>query len=315
MDDSQQRMTRRQSLALMAGAAAAALGPKLCRSESGRDTLRLAISADTLAGANINDARTAYRVWIREVLDQLGHHMADVVPEVYLPSEELIRDVRQGTLDCYGVTAVEFEKLVDVTDPESVVLEDYQAGGMEYVLVVHNSSTFKKLADLRDARILSHLQCDMTLLAAWLGTLLAANNLPQPDHFFASQERSDRLNMVVLPVFFRRVDGACLALRSWETAVELNPQLGHDLHVLAMSPKVVPVLLAFRRNTSVISRKTLIDSIQRINTLAAGQQIVALYQSRGFVVRPASVMKGSLEMVREFERVSGQTAHARKGPA
>ena len=31
-----------------------------------------AVSVDTLAGANVNDARAAYRVWIREITNTLG---------------------------------------------------------------------------------------------------------------------------------------------------------------------------------------------------------------------------------------------------
>jgi phosphonate transport system substrate-binding protein len=145
--------------------------------------------------------------------------------------------------------------------------------------------------------------------------MLAANNLPQAVQFFASHQLIGSLNQVVLPVFFRRVDGACMARRSWETAVELNPQLGRDLRAVAVSPKVIPIIFAFRTNTSASARKALIDSIQHIYTVPAGQQIVALYQSHGFVVKPISVMKNTLEMVRQFERLPAQQAHSRKGPA
>jgi len=315
MDRSIIQMTRRQCLAMMAGASAASLAPGRSWSENGKVALRLAISVETLAGANVTDARAAYRIWLGEVHAALGFVTAEPVPEVFIPSEELIRAVRQGTLDCYGVTALEFAKVADLTDPDSLVLEDYLADGIEYVLLVHNSSPFKKIADLRGAHILSHFHRDMVLLPAWLGTMLAANNLPQAEQFFASHQLIANLNQVVLPVFFRRADGACLARRSWETAVELNPQLGRDLRAVAVSPKVVPIIFAFRSNTSASARKALIDSIQHIYTVPAGQQIVALYQSHGFVVKPISVMKNALDMVRQFERLPTQQSHFRKGPA
>jgi ABC-type phosphate/phosphonate transport system substrate-binding protein len=146
----------------------------------------------------------------------------------------------------------------------------------------------------------------MVLFPAWLSTMLAANNLPLPERFFTAQTLNDKVNQVVLPVFFRRMDAAGLARRDWETAVELNPQLGRELRPLAVSPKVIPILLAFRRGTSPVARKALIDSIQKISTFTAGQQIVALYQSRAFTIRPLSVMKSTLDMVRQFERLSGQ---------
>ena len=312
MERTHDRMTRRQCLALLAGTAAAALAPEYCSGENGKTVLRVAISAETLAGANLNDARTAYKVWLREVYGQLGNAIAQPVPDVFIASEDIVRGVRQGTLDCYGMTALEFAKVVDLTDPDSLVLEDYMADGMEYVLLVHGGSRFKQLADLRGAQIVSHLHRDMVLLPAWLRTMVAANNLPAPEHFFAGNKLIGSLNQVVLPVFFRRMDGACLARRDWETAIELNPQLGRDLRALAVSPKVIPILFGFRRSTNANARKAMIDSIQRVGSVPAGRQIVALYQSTAFVVRPVSVMKNTLEMVRDFKRLQPDKPTDRK---
>jgi phosphonate transport system substrate-binding protein len=207
------------------------------------------------------------------------------------------------------VTALELGKVVELTDPDSLVVEDYMADGMEYVLLVHGGSRFKQLADLRGAQVLSHLHRDMVLMPAWLNTMLAAENLPASEHFFAGNKLIGSLNQVVLPVFFGRVDGACLARRSWGTAIELNPQLGHDLRPLAVSPKLIPILFGFRRNTNANARKALIDSIQRVYSVPAGRQMVALYQSTAFVVKPISVMKGTLEMVHKFERLHARQAN------
>jgi len=313
LDRPGKQMTRRKCLAMMAGAAAATLAPGLCWSENGGVVLRLAISVETLAGANVNDARAAYQVWLHEVHGNLSFVSVEPVPEVFIPSEELIRDIRKGILDCYAVTALEFAKVADLTNPDSLLLEDYLADGMEYVLLVHKNSPFKKVANLRGAHILSHLHGDMVLLPVWLGTMLAANSLPQAEQFFASQQLIGNLNQVLLPVFFRRADGACMARRSWEMAAELNPQLGRDLLAVAVSPKIVPIIFAFRNNTLASTRKALIDSIERIYAAPAGQQIIALYQSRGLVVKPMSVMKNTMEMVHQFERLPAQQARSRKG--
>jgi len=304
MQGSEEEISRRQCLTLMTGALAAALSPELCRGENPAHVLRVAISTETLAGANVNDARAAYKVWTNELTRKFPSTVAQMVPEIFLPSEELMRGVRQGTIECFGITALEFAKVADLVDPDSLILQDYLSEGMEYVLLVHNNSPFNKVADLRGAQLVTHFHRDMVLAPAWLGSMLAANNLPQPDHFFASQKKTDNLNQVVLPVFFHRTDAACLARRNWDTAVELNPQLGHELRFLAVSPKLVPIAIGFRRGCSPEGRKILIDSILKIASQAAGQQIVALYQSHGFIVRPTSIMNSTVEMVRQFEHIS-----------
>jgi ABC-type phosphate/phosphonate transport system substrate-binding protein len=141
----------------------------------------------------------------------------------------------------------------------------------------------------------------------------ASSGLPQADHFFSDQKTKDNITQVVLPVFFRRADVACVARPGWETAVELNPQLGHDLVPLAVSPRVIPICFGFRKNTNIETRKALIASMQSITSFTAGQQIVELYQSRAFVIRPLTAINPTLEMLRQFERVSARTKDSRAG--
>ena len=313
MGRSDERITRRQCLALLAGAGASALAPEICRAGSETRLLRVAVSVETLAGANINDARAAYQVWISEITHGFGHPTAEVVPGVFIPSQEMIRGIRQGTIDCFAVTALEFTEIAELTDPDVLVLQDYLADGIEYVLLVHTASRFNKLADLRGAQILTHFHRDMVLLPAWLSTMLAANKLPMPERFFAGLLARNTINQVVLPVFFGRADGACLARRNWETAVELNPQLGRDLRPLEVSPKIIPIAIGFRRGCNANGQKMLLDSMLTISNSTAGRQISDLYQAHGFVTRPTSVMKSTVEMVRQFERLSAPQAGSRNG--
>ncbi len=313
-DEIDRVVTRRRCLTLMVGAAAAAVAPTLCLGADGGQLLRVAVSTETLAGANVSDARAAYTMWIREVTKHMGSVHAEIVPEIFLPSDQLVSAIRHGSVDCYGITALEYVRVAELTDPNFYLLQDYLADGMEYVLLVHNSSPFHKLADLRGAQILTHYHRDMVLLPAWLGTLLEANNLPPADQFFASQVSRDNVNQVALPVFFRRVDGACLARRSWDTAVELNPQLGRDVRVLAVSPRLVPIAVCFRVNSSATARHALLEAVTTITSLPAGQQIVAMYQAHAFVVRTSAVMKTAVDMVTRYQRLLvEQAGNRRKG--
>jgi ABC-type phosphate/phosphonate transport system substrate-binding protein len=294
-------MTRRRMLGLMAGGVAASFSPRSGFAESG-GLVTVAISAETLAGANINDARAAYTVWIQEVTRHIGSIHVTINPQIFLPSEELLRDVRAAAVDCYGITALEYMKVADITDPEFLLLQDSIADGLEYILVVNNQSPFHTIADLRGAQMIVHHHPDLVLAPAWLETTLAAGSLPPPQQFFSNISARDNINQVALPVFFHRVEVACLARRNWDTAVELNPQLGRSLRILAVSPKLVPIMLAFRRHCSEAGREALLKAITNITSVAGGQQIVALYQSRGFVPRTAAVLKATVEMLNDYER-------------
>lgn len=304
--------TRRQFFTGLAGLATSVVLARLGFGENSARPLRVAVSVETLAGANVNDARAAYRVWSRDIVNAFGLRAAELVPEIFISSEQIIRMVRQGEIDLFGITASEYAKIVDFIDPVSLLLEDGIADGMEYVLLVHNSSQINKLSDLRGGHVTAHLHRDMNLAPAWIGNLLAADGLPRMDDFFADWAVRDSVTQVVLPVFFRRMDAACLARRRFDAAVELNPQLGKDVHALAISPKVVPIALCFHKNCSARGRKVLTDAIEQAESIPAGQQIVALYQSRRLVSRPASCMNGTLEMLRKYERVLARSSGTRK---
>lgn len=294
------RLTRRDILRLMAGGAAAALMPRISYSDDGHITV--AISSDTLAGANLNDARAAYSVWIQEFTHARGAVPAVVVPQIFLPSEELLRDVRNGTVDCYGITALEYMRIADLTDPNYFLLQDSLAGGMEYVLLVNGESSYRSIADLRGAQIILHHHPNLLLAPAWFETTLSANSLPPADQFFGSVSSRDNINQVALPVFFHRENAACLTRDSWDTVVELNPQMGRSMRIVAVSPKLVPIALAFRRHCNEAGRKALIDAAMNITDLPAGQQIVALYKSRNFVLRTSAAMKTTVDMLTDYQR-------------
>jgi ABC-type phosphate/phosphonate transport system substrate-binding protein len=274
--------------------------------------LLVAVSVETLAGANVTDARAAYKVWIKEIATTLGISSMQTVPEVFVPSDEIVRLIRHGDIDLFGITAAEYAKVVEFVDPSSLLVEDYLSNGMEYVLVVHNASPFKKLSDLRGTHLAIHTHRDMNLAPAWIGNLLAADNLPRMDSFFGEQAAHGSVTQVVLPVFFRRMDAACLARRYFETAVELNPQLGKDLHALATSPKVVPIALCFHKHCTPEAEQLLKDAIGRSAKLPAFQQIAALYQSRVLVSRPSSCMNVTLDMLHQYARVGSRTLGPQK---
>jgi phosphonate transport system substrate-binding protein len=306
-------MTRRQFSRWLAGMAAGVACARHGFAQTPTPpSLLVAVSEATLAGANVNDARAAYRVWIQQVTASLGITSIRPIPEIFVPSEQILQLIRHGDIDVFGITAWEYAKVIEFTDPNSLLVEDYLENGMQYVLLVHEASPFKKIDDLRGSHLTMLTHREMNLMPAWIGNLLAARNLPRMDLFFAEQAARNSVTQVVLPVFFRRMDAACLSRRHFETAVELNPQLGRDLRVLAISPTVVPIALCFHKHCTEAAEQLLKSALVKTASLLAGQQLAALYQSRTFVPRPASVMQSTLEMLREYAQVLTRTPQLRK---
>ena len=306
-------MTRRQFAHLLAGFGAYLTLPGMARLHGQDRRMRVAVSAETLAGANINDARAAYRVWGEELQRGLGITRTDLVPDVFIPSEQMIQMIRAATIDCFVLTAWEYAKVADVLDTDWVLVEDYVADGLEYLLVVHNASSFKTIEDLRGSRFTVHHHRDTVLLSAWVSLLLASSGQGPMENFFSSTISRDNMTQVVLPVFFHRADAAGLTRRAFDVAAEMNPQLGRDLRILAVSPKLIPIVFCFRRGCRTEDVQQFKDAVVKFKTLTAGQQVLQIYQSSGFTPKHGSSMKPTLDLVRQYERLEARTrAAARK---
>ncbi len=293
-------ITRRQFAAGLAGISAgvAVCGPRVAWADS--PPFRFAVSMETLAGANVIDARAAYRVWVGTLAKAVGmQHMA-LDPEIFLPSARILAAIRAGQLDGFVLSAWEFVSVADLLEPNHSILEDSVVNGVEYLLLVSESSSVKSIEDLHGARLLLHRHRTSTLLRAWIGILLGGADL---DSFFGAAETHDQAAEVILPVFFGKAQAAALSRRSFEMAVELNPQIGRALKSIAVSPSVIPEGLWFRKGCDVEDRSNFVNSVMRMHEFPEGRQVMTIYQTAGFCERPCSVMEATVKLIRKYEHI------------
>jgi ABC-type phosphate/phosphonate transport system substrate-binding protein len=300
------RMTRRQLATCLAGVACGLGQGGVCRAQTGGRPLRLAISASHLAGVNLNDARASIHVWMQQATRNRSVR-AELVPEVFLDSERMIRSIREGALDGFAITSWEYMKASSSVDPAYLLVPDYSVQGLRYLLIVHRTSPVQSLAQLRERQVLLLGTPDMCLSNAWLATHLAAQGLPAPERFFSSQEIRSKPTQVLLPVFFQRADAACVTDRGFATASELNPQLGKDLRTLAASPALVPGFFAFHRDCPPEERRLFQQALLTLGSDPASQQILALFQATTFRTKTAAFLEPTLEMLRQYERLGNQS--------
>jgi ABC-type phosphate/phosphonate transport system substrate-binding protein len=300
------RITRRHLVACLAGGAGGLGQGGPCRAQTGESPFRLAISASQLAGVNFNDARASIHVWLQQAVRNLRIRV-ELVPEVFLDSERMIRAIREGTLDGFSITAWEFMKASSLIDPGFLMVSQYTAQGLHYLMVVHRTSPIRSLAQLRDRQVLTLEHPSMCLSSAWLATQLASQGLPAPERFFGSQEARPKLTQVLLPVFFQRADAACVTNRGLATAIELNPQLGRDLRTLVASPAVVAGFFAFHRACPPAERQRFQQALLEMGSDPASQQILALFQATTFSTRTVAFLEPTLAMLRQYERLGNRS--------
>jgi len=265
--------------------------------------MRMALSMDLLAGANANDSRAAYKVWAEQVITKFGLKNFEMLPEVVYPSARMLQMVRSHQVECAGLSAQEIYKVQNEIDLETVLLEDYSAQGMEYVVLVQAKSPIQRLEDLKKHRMLIHRHRDTVLLTMWLELQMNASRQGASEEYFDTLLYRDKVNETILPLFFGKTDAIGITRRAFQTAVELNPQLGRQLRVLCNSPKLVIDSLVVRKGCDPGQKQQLIHAITGLSSVPAGKQLLTLYESQGFVARPGSIFAGTFDMIRRYEKL------------
>jgi len=267
---------------------------------------RLAFSKKMFSDVKVEDARAAMKVWLMTVFRERSIP-TDPDPKIYDNLEDMLRGSLSRPAEGFGVTAEEYRRL-----KREIRIDRLVVGAIngriteEYVVLVHRDSGIESLSDLR-GRSLIVLENPRTSLAIiWLDTLLLRNGMARTDQYFIRAAPAYKLTQVVLPVFFRNTDACLVTHRGFQTMSELNPQVGKQLRVLAISQELVPTVFAFRADYASPFREQMLVEMGRLPETPAGQQILTLLQTERVEEKPLSCLDATLELLTTHQRLCSE---------
>jgi hypothetical protein len=265
--------------------------------------MTLAISMNLVPDANLNDARTAMRMWL-DWADR-SHQMAvRMAPGVFVPSGELLQMIRMQRVDAFAMDAGEYRQVAERVDPRWVIAADYSAEhGGELVLVARRDSAIRSLRDLRGKRLLRWRNPVTRLSDEWLAVQQMRAGGPGDLRFWASSGVENKLSRAVLPVFFNQHDACLVTRRGFATMCEMNPQVAERLHPILTSPSMCTGGYFFRKGCPARARERMLETFVALGTAPYGEQLLRLFQSPRLLVRDASCLKEALELLDEFARL------------
>jgi len=292
--------SRRQALAWML-TAGLSLRAAVAAADSGAP-VRLAISESLVTDVNINDARAAMVIWLQRMMVDLNV-VIEINPKVFDTTLEIVRRARTGQLDAVALNVVEYRQIADFLDPSEVMAEAGTEGEEQYILLAKRNGGIQHVADLRGRRLTMLKTPKMCVASAWISTLLDAGHLGPSDQFFGSVIEDTKVSKVVLPVFFGQTEACLTSKRSFDTMVELNPQVGKDLTAIASSPAMVVTFYVFHKNYHGVNREKFAKVYSNVRADAAGRQLATLFQFQALVVRDADCLAPALAVLSAAEHL------------
>ncbi|MFB3778419.1 MAG: phosphate/phosphite/phosphonate ABC transporter substrate-binding protein [Bryobacteraceae bacterium] len=268
---------------------------------------RMVVSVNLMVSVNENDARAALKVWAGTVEKQLGMGI-DFRRGVLVTREQLLHAVRRGEVEGFAATVLDYLQVADYADQSLLVLDEvYATRGEEYLILAHQESGIRSFRDLRGRKLTIYGNPTMCLAPAWLRILANELGAGRIEGFLSAITQDTNLSRgVVLPVFFRRADACMVTRRMYETLCELNPQLQRQLCIVETSPKLVPIVMAFQKDSTPDRRRRFAQALLSLPDSPVGQQLIALFQGGRFRLRDASSLAPTIALVKTAERLSNR---------
>ena len=243
--------------------------------ESG--VVRYGLLLSTFTEVNPNDALAATETWSAAVGRATGAWKATEAT-LFPDAATMVKAVNANRVDVIALTSAEYlavESTV-LADP-FLVYELYGQVEAEYVLLVRNN--IRSIAELRDGRLaIAKTSASREMADTWLDVVLLENGLPEKERAFSQVNVTKKRSQAIVAVFFKQADAAVVTRTAFQTAVELNPQLGREIKVLAQSPKLLTGLACIRRSIDMAARRRYVEQATKLHEQTGLRQTFLILQ-------------------------------------
>jgi phosphonate transport system substrate-binding protein len=256
--------------------------PRTSAQEAGPQHLSLHVAYTRSSFHNVNpsDAAAAFRIFAQTAARKRGYE-SDIDVQLFDSPAACEAEIKKGTinlaiLDAWDYLGMDIQPVMEpvfVHLEQGVILKDY-------LLLTRRGSGLTVLADLRGKDLMMLEGKGGNLSRAWLDSLLLAQHLETKEAFFRKLEPVAKPSAAVLPVFFG-TKSACLVDRAaFQIMSELNPQVGSNLLVLAVSDPYLESITCIGRSgwPSERARQDLIQAMAEFHLEPNGRQILELFK-------------------------------------
>ncbi len=242
-----------------------------------KEQIRIGYAPNSFVGADKNDVHVALNIWTKELVKNTSIK-GDPVTIIFDNIQEVVEAVRQQKVDYVVMSVLDYLGIRQSVNLEPVLVGTRNGQACEeYALIVHRSAPWTDVKQLQDKKLLVQTTAGASFISLlWLDNLLIQQGLPGSAKFFQSLKMVDKPSQAVFPVFFKQAD-VCLVPRwAYDTMVELNPQVGSETKILALSPSLSRGALFMRKGING-GKQTLIDSALELGNSAKSKQLMALF--------------------------------------
>lgn len=258
---------------------------------------RVAYSKKLFSGVDLNDVQVAIDMWSERlataVNKRLNAHFRTISSYID-PNQRELESRVQDSPDMISITTVEYLRIknremweplfcgsVAGSDPREQLLylvPAHSPAPPQSVVLEMADNEFRELAEL------------------WLDNLKREFSGRAIEPRYDQVKKVPKTSRAVLDVFFGKAAACIVNRRTYQTMVELNPQLGKKLRVLHESPLLLFTVTCVKRDLSSEIKAQVLKTAIELPSNPIGQQLLKLFGGAG--VQPFKC--GYLDAVKEL---------------
>lgn len=251
---------------------------------------------------NKNDAKAVIKVWSETLAAEQGVKGGSIT-KIVRTVPELIGEMQAGTIDAVGMTVIEYEQLLNSVAIDPLYLNSIGGNFTEqFVLLAHKDSSIHELRDLRDKTLIINSTPRTCIIKQWFDLQLIKTDLPTSDRLTKHIINKQKPSETILPVFFHQADACLTSKYSFDLMSELNPQVGKQLKIVALSDPYITTMFALRKDFTSPDKEIILKTLDHFETAGGGKQILLIFQSDGLEKKPQSMVDSTLDLIRRHRR-------------
>lgn len=243
--------------AVVAGAAPGA-APAATQSAAAGEQLRLGMTTSVIESVSAADARAAAVLWAEGIASAVGLYRS-VDGAIFNSLDEAVRAVNEGRTEILVLSSPEYlEAEKRLACHPAMAYEIMGEVTQEFVLVAKRGRSALAPGGASVAMFLQNPKAELSHI--WADTYFHETGVPRGLNAFASVRPMDRKGRATMAVFFGQADYAIDTRSAFASTVELNPQVGRDLEVVAHSDALLPGLVCLSDRMSAELRRRYIEA-------------------------------------------------------
>jgi len=265
--------------------------------------LRVGFSSRILSDIDPRDAQVAMELWTKELSRSMGIR---TVPQtvIFKNTADLLAAVKKGELTIVSLPAVDYLKIRDeVRITPSVVSSSNAGKGRQFILLVRRDSGIRTVADLRGKTVLILPATKNEVSHLWLDVLMMREGNRDRSSFLRQVKEATSASQAIMALFFRQTDAAIVSRGAFETAMDLNPQIGSQLTVISESKSLLGDITCIPDSVNDKLKLSIEYAALHLHERAIGRQIFTLFKIDRTIPYQPSYLSGVSDLLKEHGRL------------